>query len=253
MAFCSNCGTQLSDGAKFCPKCGTPTERTQKASQFDQDNPCDDAEKGIFQYKYTCITVLCFIAFVFLFLWALAHDSDDGGGLYTYISGASIIGILVLALLIFLGRLTGSTAIKVTIGIAAYFVIMAINVPTASEELRNERKAQREQTIEQEQETQEEKQAREKKEQADREASEKQVKIDKIAKMAYQKGWDERMKRRDFPNPKTLAEMAYLVRYGVEPTKSGEEERWNIFSENYVKGYEAAWEELKRRMHSEDL
>ena len=93
MAFCSNCGTQLSDGAKFCPKCGTPTERTQRASQFDQDNPCDDAEKGIFQYKYTCISVLCFIAFVFLFLWALAHDSDDGGGLYTYISGASIIGI----------------------------------------------------------------------------------------------------------------------------------------------------------------
>lgn len=89
--------------------------------------------------------------------------------------------------------------------------------------------------------------------QADREASEKQVKIDKIAKMAYQKGWDERMNRRDFPDPKTLAEIAYLVRYGVEPTESGEEERWNIFSENYVKGYEAAWEELKRRVTSEDL
>ena len=22
MAFCGNCGTQLNDGAKFCPKCG---------------------------------------------------------------------------------------------------------------------------------------------------------------------------------------------------------------------------------------
>ena len=25
MAFCSNCGTKLNDGAKFCPKCGMPT------------------------------------------------------------------------------------------------------------------------------------------------------------------------------------------------------------------------------------
>ncbi len=25
MAFCNNCGTQLAEGAKFCPKCGTPT------------------------------------------------------------------------------------------------------------------------------------------------------------------------------------------------------------------------------------
>lgn len=29
MAFCSKCGTQLSDGAKFCPKCGNPTVGTQ--------------------------------------------------------------------------------------------------------------------------------------------------------------------------------------------------------------------------------
>jgi hypothetical protein len=24
MAFCSNCGTQFQDGARFCPKCGVP-------------------------------------------------------------------------------------------------------------------------------------------------------------------------------------------------------------------------------------
>ena len=24
MAYCNKCGTQLSDGAKFCPKCGAP-------------------------------------------------------------------------------------------------------------------------------------------------------------------------------------------------------------------------------------
>ena len=30
MAFCSNCGTELTDGAKFCPKCGTPTPMSAK-------------------------------------------------------------------------------------------------------------------------------------------------------------------------------------------------------------------------------
>ncbi|MDR0818680.1 MAG: zinc-ribbon domain-containing protein [Oscillospiraceae bacterium] len=24
MAFCSNCGTQIDDGVKFCPSCGQP-------------------------------------------------------------------------------------------------------------------------------------------------------------------------------------------------------------------------------------
>ena len=28
MAYCSKCGTQLREGAKFCPKCGTPAETT---------------------------------------------------------------------------------------------------------------------------------------------------------------------------------------------------------------------------------
>lgn len=38
MAFCSKCGTQLSDGAKFCPNCGNPTERTQTEGA-KSDNP----------------------------------------------------------------------------------------------------------------------------------------------------------------------------------------------------------------------
>jgi uncharacterized membrane protein YvbJ len=28
MAFCGNCGTQLNDGAQFCPKCGHSTNGT---------------------------------------------------------------------------------------------------------------------------------------------------------------------------------------------------------------------------------
>ena len=32
--FCKNCGTQLTEGVKFCPRCGTPIpEQKQTASQ----------------------------------------------------------------------------------------------------------------------------------------------------------------------------------------------------------------------------
>ena len=88
---------------------------------------------------------------------------------------------------------------------------------------------------------------------AEREAREKQEKIKKIADMAYKKGWNRRKNSKDFPDPRGEAHMEYTMRYGVEPTEPGEEERWNIFVENYVKGYEAAWEEIRKKMHSEDL
>lgn len=152
MAFCSNCGTELTDGAKFCPKCGQHVnDHMEETPIVEENNP--KQEKGISTVTKICMAALCLIAFAFLFLWAIASESDDGGGLYTYISIASIIGILAIAIAIFLRRITESAAIKTTVGIVAYFVLMAINVPTASEELRNQRKAKNQQTIEQKKES----------------------------------------------------------------------------------------------------
>ena len=38
--FCGNCGTQLSDGEKFCPKCGAPVQETgnDEVKGFSADN-----------------------------------------------------------------------------------------------------------------------------------------------------------------------------------------------------------------------
>jgi uncharacterized membrane protein len=36
MAFCSKCGTQMSDGVKFCPSCGNPAEGNQQQQQQQQ-------------------------------------------------------------------------------------------------------------------------------------------------------------------------------------------------------------------------
>lgn len=33
MAFCGNCGTEISDGAKFCPKCGTARKGGQEQQE----------------------------------------------------------------------------------------------------------------------------------------------------------------------------------------------------------------------------
>lgn len=38
MAFCNKCGTQLSDGAKFCPKCGNPIESTQTKKKVSKNS-----------------------------------------------------------------------------------------------------------------------------------------------------------------------------------------------------------------------
>ena len=37
MAYCKNCGTKLDDGAKFCPKCGNPTNGEVDAPKSDDN------------------------------------------------------------------------------------------------------------------------------------------------------------------------------------------------------------------------
>lgn len=38
MAFCGNCGAQIEDGGKFCPKCGKEAGAAQPADQDTQNN-----------------------------------------------------------------------------------------------------------------------------------------------------------------------------------------------------------------------
>ncbi len=44
MAFCKNCGSQLSDGAKFCPKCG---QAAGTANNSVENNPQGNNESGV--------------------------------------------------------------------------------------------------------------------------------------------------------------------------------------------------------------
>lgn len=52
MAFCRNCGTELNDGAKFCPSCGAPagTEQQQAAYVPVQTDAQQNKVMGILAY-----------------------------------------------------------------------------------------------------------------------------------------------------------------------------------------------------------
>lgn len=47
MAFCTNCGNQLTEGAKFCPKCGTAVEvtATQEKIQQPEEQPTQQQQE----------------------------------------------------------------------------------------------------------------------------------------------------------------------------------------------------------------
>lgn len=68
MAFCRNCGTQLSEGAKFCPKCGT------SISPVTNDNSGKSLSKRIVIPLIVSILILA-IAGVGWYLWK--NQSED--------------------------------------------------------------------------------------------------------------------------------------------------------------------------------
>jgi uncharacterized membrane protein YvbJ len=45
MAFCSNCGTELKDGAKFCPKCGTRTNVAPAPVEYSYSSDDNEEEE----------------------------------------------------------------------------------------------------------------------------------------------------------------------------------------------------------------
>ena len=240
MAFCSNCGTELTDGAKFCPKCGQHVnDHMEETPIVEGNNP--KQEKGISTVTKICMAALCLIAFAFLFLWGIASESDDGGGLYTYISIASIIGILAIAIAIFLRRITESAAIKTTVGIVAYFVLMAINVPTASEELRNQRKAKNQQTIEQKQESPAEKQAREKKEQEDKQ----ERRINEIKRTADRESRITAQSLKYTENWENHCQSSYISSFGT-PSTNEDFNMYEVYKEEFRKNYFATLDAMQK-------
>lgn len=101
--FCYNCGTQMSDTAKFCPKCGTEYTWITENSSANAENPKDMKVKGNTHRRkllfaiwgsiivLCCVLSLLYICFPTLFmnkkqealLQYINHDIKDLGKLET--------------------------------------------------------------------------------------------------------------------------------------------------------------------------
>ena len=86
-----------------------------------------------------------------------------------------------------------------------------------------------------------------------RQENEKQEKVNKVAEIAYKEGYEKRMSTRELIGSESSAHMEYTIRYGKEPEEEQSQERWNIYLENYKKGFSDAADKLKEKMNSEDF
>lgn len=68
MAFCGNCGTQLNDGANFCPKCGNPCGSNAKPNMANSHYN----KKLLFVFAFLLITII-----IGCFWYFFKDDSSD--------------------------------------------------------------------------------------------------------------------------------------------------------------------------------
>jgi len=82
MAYCNKCGTQLSDGAKFCPKCGNPLDgvNTEDVGNDTIDSPEDTPKSSYGKYLLIGIIALILIGGGW---YGYQLYSDKGNGLVT--------------------------------------------------------------------------------------------------------------------------------------------------------------------------
>ena len=253
MAFCGKCGTQLNDGAKFCPKCGTPTQMSAKLGKeeiSDEEELQVENEGEKWPIPMVAKVGLILSALLVVYGVLTINTSSFQGIVFIY---CIAIGMLLVIWAAFNGY--GNMDKK-----AAYWTIIAalVSFPIikgADYLFANDETEENEtELVEQKQESPAEKQAREKKEQADREANEKQEKIKRVAEIAYKMGYDKRKATwGETLSARGSAEADYRFRYAVDPEDDGQSERWNVFLENYSKGFSDAAEEIMNKFRKEDF
>ena len=250
MAFCSKCGTELTEGAKFCPKCGESVQSSeeqpknivdafkegwQQGAKESQNEPSEN--ESLSTWQKIALGVAGLYAFVSIFV-----GFDDGMWIVVLISICALVAVCA----VFIGKIEKKYAWTTAI---VSFLIVGGAIGASTDD-----KGEEQTQTEQKQESPAEKQAREKKEQADREANEKQEKIKRVAAIAYKMGYDKRKATwGETLSARGSAEADYRFRYAVDPEDDGQSERWNVFLENYSKGFSDAAEEILNKFRKEDF
>ena len=82
MAFCSKCGTQINDGAKFCPKCGQPTNAASQQQVYQQQYVAQPQEKEhsrmykMWHSKWNWIAAIVFLIIIVAANMGGSSDTD---------------------------------------------------------------------------------------------------------------------------------------------------------------------------------
>lgn len=225
MAFCSNCGTELTDGAKFCPKCGTPTPMSAKLGKeeiSDEEELQVENEGEKWPIPMVAKVGLILSALLVVYGVLTINTSSLQGIVFIY---CIAIGMLLVIWAAYNGY--GNMDKK-----AAYWTIIAalVSFPIikgADYLFANDETEENEtELVEQKQESPAEKAAREKKE--------KQDKIDRMMKEAFARGKDQAMNYTYYQKcdqwfnayyftPETDEEIALFKRYKAEYDKGWDE------------------------------
>ncbi|UKK59213.1 hypothetical protein L6470_12745 [Prevotella communis] len=89
---------------------------------------------------------------------------------------------------------------------------------------------------------------------AEKEASEKQEKIKRVAEMAYKLGYETRKKTwGEALSSRAAAEADYRFRYAKDPEDEGQSERWKVFLENYKKGFSDCADDMEKKFKQEEF
>jgi hypothetical protein len=89
---------------------------------------------------------------------------------------------------------------------------------------------------------------------SEKEAREKQEKVKRVAEIAYKLGYDTRKATwGETLSARGAAEADYRFRYAQDPEDAGQSERWNVFLENYSKGFSDAADDIMKKFRAEDF
>jgi len=80
MAFCRNCGTQMNDGAKFCPKCGQSTDKSPTPQQEYVEQPQEEEPSFVYKMwhsKWNWIGAIVFFTIIVAANTCGGPDTDE--------------------------------------------------------------------------------------------------------------------------------------------------------------------------------
>lgn len=80
MAFCSNCGAQINEGAQFCPQCGQPNNINSQQQVYNQQNvaqPLKQERSGLNKFLHSKWAWIAAIVLIIIIAASSAGGSSD--------------------------------------------------------------------------------------------------------------------------------------------------------------------------------